>query len=89
MNYKLITWYTGIDTLSVTVDEIQTEASNDKVLEKILKYLRDDKWPDHITDKIMRPYCSKLNELMIVEGVLIWGLSQIKVLKISFLVEWT
>ena len=89
MNYKLITWYTGIDTLSVTVDEIQTEASNDKVLEKILKYLRDDKWPDHITDKIMRPYCSKLNELTIVEGVLIWGLSQIKVLKISFLVEWT
>ena len=89
MNCKLITWYTGIDTLSVTVDEIQTEASNDKVLQKVLKYLRDDKWPDHITDKIMRPYCSKLYELTIVEGVSVWRLSQIKVLKISFLVEWT
>ena len=51
-----------IDTLPVTVDEIQIETSNDKVFQKVLKYLRDHKWLDHITDEI-RPYHSKLNEL--------------------------
>ena len=55
-----------IDMLPVTVNKIQTETSNGKVSQKVLKYLKDNKWPDHITDEI-KPYYNKRNELAIEE----------------------
>ena len=38
-----------------------------------MKYLRDDKWPEHISQEL-RPYFTKRNELSIENDIIMWGL---------------
>ena len=62
-----------IETLQVTVTEIKISTKNDGILYEVLKYLRDDKWPEHITQEV-RPYFTKRNELSIENDIIMWGL---------------
>ena len=61
-----------IETLPVTAAEIKISTKNDAILFEVLKYLRDDKWPEHISQEL-RPYFTKRNELSI-ENDIMWGL---------------
>ena len=38
-----------------------------------MKYLRDDKWPERISQEL-RPYFTKRNELSIEDDIIMWGL---------------
>ena len=50
-----------IETLPVTAAEMKISTKNDAILFEALKYLRDDKWPEHISQEL-RPYFTKRNE---------------------------
>ena len=62
-----------IETLPVTAAEIKISTKNDAILFEVLKYLRDDKWPEHISQEL-RPYFTKRNELSIENDIIMWGL---------------
>ena len=44
-----------IETLPVTAAEIKISTKNDAISFEVLKYLRDDKWPEHISHQV-RPH---------------------------------
>ena len=62
-----------IETLPVTAAEIKISTKNDAILFEVLKYLRDDKWPEHISQEL-RPYFTKRDELSIENDIIMWGL---------------
>ena len=62
-----------IETLSVTAAEIKISTRNDTILFEVLKYLRDDKWPEIIRQE-RRPYFTKRNELSNENDIIVWGL---------------
>ena len=62
-----------IETLPVTAAEIKISTKNDAILSEVLKYLRDDKCPEHISQEL-RPYFTKRNELSIENDIIMWGL---------------
>ena len=41
-----------IETLPVTAAEIKISTKNDAILSEVLKYLRDDKWPEDISQEL-------------------------------------
>ena len=62
-----------IETLSVTTAEIKISTRIDAILFEVLKYLRDDKWPQIIGQE-RRPYFRKRSELSIENDIIVWGL---------------
>ena len=62
-----------IETLPVTAAETKISTKNDAILFDVLKYLTDDKWPEHISQEL-RPYFTKRNELLIENDIIIRGL---------------
>ena len=61
------------ETLPVTAAEIKITTKNDAILFEVLKYLRDDKWLEHISQEL-RPYFRKSNKLSIENDIIMWGL---------------
>ena len=57
-----------METLPVTAAEIKISPKNDAILFEVLKYLSDDKWPEHISQEL-RPYFTKRNELSIENDI--------------------
>ena len=57
-----------METLPVTAAEIKISTKNDAILFEVLKYLSDDKWPEHISQEL-RPYFTKRNELSIENDI--------------------
>ena len=62
-----------IETLPVAAAEIKISTKNDAILSEVLKYLRDDKWSEHISQEL-RPYFTKRNELSTENDIIMWGL---------------
>ena len=62
-----------IETLPVTAAEIKISTKKGPILSEVLKYFRDDKWPEHISQEL-RPYFTKRNELSIENDIIMWGL---------------
>ena len=62
-----------IETLPVTDTKIKIFMKNDAILFEVLKYLRDDKWPEHISQEL-RLYFTNRNELSIENDIIMWGL---------------
>ena len=62
-----------IETLPVTAAQIKISTKNDAILFEVLKCLRDDKWPEHISQEL-RPYFTKRDELSIENDIIMWGL---------------
>ena len=61
------------ETLPVTAAEIKISTKNDAILFEVLKYLRDDKWLEHISQEL-RPYLKKSNKLSFENDIIMWGL---------------
>ena len=58
-----------METLPVTAAEIKISTKNDGILFEVLKYRRDYKWPEHISQE-PRPYFTKRNELSIENDII-------------------
>ena len=71
-SYNVIS-HIQIETLPVTAAEMKIPTKNDAILFEALKYLRDDKWPEHIIQEL-RPYFTERNELSIENDIIMWGL---------------
>ena len=50
--------YSNQKTLPVTAAEKKISLKNEAILFEVLKYLGDDKWPEHISQEL-RPYFTK------------------------------
>ena len=60
-----------IESLPVTSDEIRKATQRDPVLSKVKSYLLKS-WPEQIP-QVLKPYQSKIAELTIEDGCLLWG----------------
>ena len=60
-----------IEMLPVTSKEIRVATQRDQILSKVLSYTRKG-WPNQVP-KALQPYRSKLAELSVEEGCLLWG----------------
>ena len=52
----------------LTAAEKKIFTKNGAILFEVLKYLRDDKWPEHISQEL-RPYFTERNELAIENDI--------------------
>ena len=64
-----------IDSLPITVSQLQKATKEDRILCKITDYLFTGNWPNEqlISDDI-KPFYVKRNELSLHDGVVMWGL---------------
>ena len=63
-----------VGILPVTVEDIKEETGKDGVLQRIVKYLKNDSWPQKV-DPECKPYAAIKDELSLVEGnIIMWGL---------------
>ena len=60
-------------TLPVTADLIREHTGNDEIFTRVITCLREGKWPDNIDDNL-QPYYKKRDEILIEDGMLLWGL---------------
>ena len=61
-----------IEVLPVTSKTIRTATQRDPVLSRVLMYTRKG-WPNPVP-KLLQPYFSRLSELSVEEGCLLWGM---------------
>ena len=61
-----------IATLPVTADLIREHTGNDEILTRVITCLREGKWPDNIDDNL-QPYYKKRDEILIEDGMLLFG----------------
>lgn len=61
-----------LNSMPVEVKEIQAETRSDSTLAVVLKFVQCG-WPSRNTDKALKPYLSRKEELRIQDGCLLWG----------------
>ena len=63
-----------VGILPVTVEDIKEETGKDRVLQRIVKYLKNDSWPQKVAPEC-KPYAVIKDEFSLVEGnIIMWGL---------------
>ena len=62
-----------ISSLPVLTEDIRTETSKDETLSRVIEYMQNDSWPNIIDDSL-RPYHLKRTELLLEDGIILWGL---------------
>ena len=62
-----------ISSLPVSSDDIRSETMKDATLSRVIECMRYDSWPDKV-DESLRPYYVKRTELLLEDGVILWGL---------------
>ena len=66
-------WTTELlNSMPVEVKELQVETRSDSTLALVLKFVQCG-WPSRNTDKVLKPYLSRKEELRIQDGCLLWG----------------
>ena len=66
-------YYSQINSLPVTMDQMQKATQEDRVLKQVMEYLSKNGWPDKISDEL-RAYYTRRNELSLHDGVIMWNL---------------
>ena len=58
--------------IPLTSTQIRSMTDRDPVLARVKEYTRNG-WPTAITDKKLRPYSSRRDEISLEDGILLWG----------------
>ncbi|XP_072177830.1 uncharacterized protein [Diadema setosum] len=65
-------YFSYVDELPVTADDIRKATQTDKVLSKVKEYVQNG-WPNHMSNTELKPFFVRRNELSIDQGCVMWG----------------
>ena len=65
-------YVTQIDCMPISAEDIREATNNDPILNQVVKCLQNNKWPNN--DRLLKPYYDKRNELVLQNGIVMWGL---------------
>ena len=66
-------FFSGLDELPVDSKDISRHTWRDPVLARVLEYTLVG-WPNHVTEKELKPYFTCQNELTADQGCVLWGM---------------
>lgn len=67
-----VNYFSVVDSLPVTADEIARETSKCSVLSKVRDFVKFG-WPKHVSEVDLEPYFSKRSELSVDKGCILYG----------------
>ena len=68
-----IFFFSGLDELPVDSKDISRHTRRDPMLARVLEYILVG-WPNHVTEKELKPYFIRRNELTADQGCVLWGM---------------